>query len=65
MIHHDGIHHFNLLREDNGSCSMRYKLGIVVSFTLILEEFKYVALNIILIIECLIGDYAYGLVSPW
>jgi hypothetical protein len=32
--------------EDNGSCSMRYKSGIVVSVTLILEAFEYVAFKV-------------------
>jgi hypothetical protein len=45
LIHHDGIHHINLFLEDNGSCSMRYKSSIVVSVTLILEAFEYVALK--------------------
>jgi hypothetical protein len=39
----DGIHHIILLPKDNGSYSMRYKSSIVVSVTLILEEFEYVA----------------------
>jgi len=42
-FHHDGIHHISLFSEDNESCSMRYKSGVVVSITLILEAFKYVA----------------------
>jgi hypothetical protein len=65
LIHHDGIHHINLLLEDSGSCSMRYKSGIVVSVTLILEAFEYVALKLLLIIERLLGNYALCLVSPW
>jgi hypothetical protein len=65
LIHHDGIHHINLLPEDNGSCSMRYKSGIVVSVTLILEAFEYVALKLLLIMERLLGHYAFGLISPW
>jgi hypothetical protein len=65
LIHHDGIHHINLFLEDSGSCSMRYKSGIVVSVTLILEAFEYVALKLLLIIECLLGNYALCLVSPW
>jgi hypothetical protein len=51
MIHHDGIHYINLLPEDSGSFSMRYKSCIVVSVTLILEAFEYVALKLLLIIE--------------
>jgi len=49
LLHHhtswisdDGIHHIIFLLEDDGSCSMRYKSGSVVSVTLILEAFKYV-----------------------
>jgi hypothetical protein len=38
-IHNDGIHPINLFPKDSGSCSMRYKSGIVVSVTLILEAF--------------------------
>ena len=45
-VHHDGIHHISLFPEDNGSCSMRYKSGIVVSVTLILEAFEYVAFKV-------------------
>jgi hypothetical protein len=45
-FHHDGIHHINLFPEDNGSCSMRYKSGIVVSVTFILEAFEYVAIKV-------------------
>jgi hypothetical protein len=41
-VHHDGIHHISLFPKDNGSLSMRYKSGIVVSDTLILEAFEYV-----------------------
>jgi hypothetical protein len=65
MIHHDGIHHIKLLLKDSGSFSMRYKSGIVVSITLILEAFEYVALKILLIIENLLIHYAFDLVSPW
>jgi hypothetical protein len=43
--HHDVIHHISLFLKDNGSCSMRYKSGIVVSGTLILEAFEYVAFD--------------------
>jgi hypothetical protein len=45
-VHHDGIHHISLFPEDNGSCSMRYKTGIVVSVTLILEAFEYVSFKV-------------------
>ena len=45
LIHHDGIHHINLFLEDNESCSMRYKSGILLSVTLILEAFEYFALK--------------------
>jgi hypothetical protein len=44
---------------------MRYKSGIVVTVTLILEAFEYVALEFLLIMECLLGNYALCLVSPW
>jgi hypothetical protein len=64
-IHRDGIHRNKLFPEDNGSCSMRYKSGIVVSVTLILEAFGYVALNLLLILERFLGNYALFLVSPW
>jgi hypothetical protein len=64
-IHPDGIHHINLFSEDNGSCSMRYKSGIVVSVTLILDAFGYVALKLLLIIELLLGNYALCVVSHW
>jgi hypothetical protein len=43
QIHHDGIHHTRLHSEGIGSCSMRYKLGIMVSFISIFEAFEYVA----------------------
>jgi hypothetical protein len=43
QVHHDGIHHIILLPKDDGSCSMRYKSGIVVSVTLIFQAFEYVA----------------------
>jgi hypothetical protein len=43
LVHNDGIHHIKMFREDNGSFSMRYKSGTVVSVTLILEAFEYVA----------------------
>jgi hypothetical protein len=46
LVHHDGIHHITLFLEDNGSFSMRYKSGIVVSVTLILEAFEYVAFKV-------------------
>jgi hypothetical protein len=45
-VHRDGIHHISLFPKDNGSCSMRYKSGIVVSVTLILEAFEYVAFDV-------------------
>jgi hypothetical protein len=47
LVHHDGIHHIILFPKDNGSCSMRYKLGIVVSVTLILKVFEYVAFKVV------------------
>jgi hypothetical protein len=47
VVCHDGIHHINLFLEDNGSFSMRYRLGIVVSVTLILEAFEYVVFKAI------------------
>jgi hypothetical protein len=65
LIHRDDIHHINLFHEDSGSSSMRYKSGIVVSVTLILEKFGYVALKLLLIIEHLLENYALCLVSPW
>jgi hypothetical protein len=65
LIHCNGFHHINLFLEDIGSCSMRYKSGIVVSVTLILEAFGYVALKLLLIIERLLGNYSLYLVSPW
>jgi hypothetical protein len=43
LVHHDGINYIIMFLEDRGSCSMRYKSGIVVSVTSILEEFEYVA----------------------
>jgi hypothetical protein len=46
LVHHDGIHHINMFMKDNGSCSMRYKSNIVVSVTLILEAFEYVAFKV-------------------
>jgi hypothetical protein len=61
LIHHDGIHHINLLLEDSGSFSMRYKSGILVSVTLILEAFEYVALNILLIVS----GHPWGMVFYW
>jgi hypothetical protein len=45
-IHHVGIHHIKSLLVDNGSRSMSYKSGIVVSVTLILESFEYVAFKV-------------------
>jgi hypothetical protein len=42
-VRHDDIHHINMFPEDNGSCSMRYKSSFVVSVTLMLEAFEYVA----------------------
>jgi hypothetical protein len=45
LIHHDGIHHIILFMEKNGSFSMRYESGIVVSVTLILEAIECVALK--------------------
>jgi hypothetical protein len=42
-IHYDGIHHINLFPKESGSLSMRYMSGIVVSVTLILDAFEYVA----------------------
>jgi hypothetical protein len=42
-VRHDGIHHISLLPKENGSFSMKYKSGILVSVTLILEAFEYVA----------------------
>jgi len=65
LIHHDGIHHIDLLPEDNGFFSMRYNLGIVVNVTLIIEAFEYVALKLLLIIEHMHRNYAIGLISPW
>jgi hypothetical protein len=50
LVHHDGIHHIILFLEDNGSCSMRYKLGIVVSVTLILEASEYVSFKTIFLL---------------
>jgi hypothetical protein len=44
---------------------MRYKSDIVVSVTLILEAFEYVAFKFLLIIERLLGNYTIYLVSPW
>jgi hypothetical protein len=43
QIHHDGLYHTNLLPEDIGSCSMRYKPSVMVSVISIFEAFKYVA----------------------
>jgi hypothetical protein len=37
----------------------------VVSVTLILEVFEYVALKLLLIIERFLGNYSLFLVSPW
>jgi hypothetical protein len=44
--HHHVIHHINLFPEYNGSFSMRYKSGIIVSVTLILEAFEYVSFKV-------------------
>ena len=46
LVHHAGIHHINLFSKGNGSCSMRYKLGIVVCVTFILESFEHVAFKV-------------------
>jgi hypothetical protein len=43
QIHHDGICHTSLLLEDIGSCSMRYKPGIMVSVISIFEAFEFIA----------------------
>jgi hypothetical protein len=37
----------------------------MVSVTLILEEFEYVALKLLLIMEHLLGNYAFFPISPW
>ena len=41
------------------------KSSVMVSVTLILEAFEYVALNILLIMECLLGNYDFLPISPW
>jgi hypothetical protein len=47
LHHHTSlVHHISLLPEDDESCSMRYKSGIVVSITLILEAFECVAFKV-------------------
>jgi len=46
LVCHDGIHHISLFLEDIGSFSMSYKSSIVVSVTLILEPFEYVAFKV-------------------
>jgi hypothetical protein len=46
QVHHEGIHHISLLLEDIGSCSMRYKPGIMVSVISIFEAFEFVAFKI-------------------
>jgi hypothetical protein len=45
QVHHEGIHHINLLPEDIGSCSMRFKPCIMVSVTSIFEAFGFVAIE--------------------
>jgi hypothetical protein len=37
----------------------------MVSVTLILEAFEYVALKLLLIMERLLGNYAFFPISPW
>jgi hypothetical protein len=61
LIHHDGIHHIDFFLEDNGSCSMRPKSGIVVSVTLILEAFGYIALKFLLIINTFLEIMIFAL----
>jgi hypothetical protein len=42
QVDHDGIHHISWPPEDIGSCSMRYKSGIMVSVISIFEAFEFV-----------------------
>jgi hypothetical protein len=58
LIHDDGINQISLLLKDNGSFSMRYKSGIVVSVTLIFEAFKYVAFKAAFDYSTLVVDIA-------
>jgi hypothetical protein len=41
-VDHDVIHHINWPLEDIGSCSMRYKSGIMVSVISIFEAVEFV-----------------------
>jgi hypothetical protein len=37
----------------------------MVSVTLIFEAFEHVAKSLVLIMECLLGNYIFFLISPW
>jgi hypothetical protein len=56
LVHHDNIHHISVFPKDNVSCSMRYKSGILVSVTLILDACMF-HLKLLLIIKCVLGSY--------
>jgi hypothetical protein len=43
QVHRDGIHHISWLPKDIQSCSMRCKLGIILTVISIFEAFEFVA----------------------
>jgi hypothetical protein len=64
-INRQGIHHTISLLEGMGlaPCGTSQVLWQVI--TLIFEAFKHVGLKLLLIIECMLGHYAFDHVSPW
>jgi hypothetical protein len=54
----------HFLALDNPFCKLVMFINLFIN-TLIFEAFEYVAKSLFLIMECLLGNYTFFLISPW